>query len=298
MQSKTVAGGLLLGVALTAGTWALAQKNAPLLVRIVHISFLVHQAQMRHAADPPATWSKALLNAPVVEGESIRTSPQSEIEVQLECGSALRLAPDSEFSFPQLSLRPDGVAVTTVAVETGSAFFSMRHQDSRDFQVIVPADRHATVIPAKSADFRVDVPAHAPASVQLTGGHADVRVGGAAFKLKKSMRLVWSADVAPHLDWAPPPDAAARWNRSREDAFGRALLASQPISQFAGAELAAAPGSNSVTQGTPQANWNSDGFLNAPTGFHVNGYTQWEAIADQPTGLPKSSVQVPACARY
>ena len=298
MQRKTAVGGLLLGLAFTAGSWALAQKNAPLLVRIVHISFLVHQAQVRHAADPAATWSKALLNAPVVEGESIRTPPQGEIEVQLECGSALRLAPDSEFSFPQLSLRPDGVAATTVAVESGSAFFSMRHQDSRDFQVIVPADRAATVVPGNSADFRVDVPSQAPASVQLTGGHADVRVGGAAFKLKKSMRLVWSADVAPHPDRAPPPDAAAHWNHSREDAFGRALFASEPISQFAGAELEAAPGSSSVTQGTPQANWNSDGFLDAPTGFSVNGYRQLEAIADRPSALPKSSVQVPACARY
>lgn len=301
VHRKVVVTGIILAGVLATGGWMWKQKN-PVLVRIVHISFLAPRVEVAGAQGEPAGWSQALPSAPVIEGEHLRTLAQGELEVQLECGSALRLAPNSEFSFPQLSLLPDGVTTTEVAVQSGSAFFSLRHMDSRDFEVLLSAPVEAAIVPQGSATFRVDVaPAAEPnasAAVQVTAGHADVHVGSAVYKLKKSMRLVWSPVAAPQVQKPAPPDAWARWSRSRDDQFSRSLLASLPVDQFAGAAVAAPPGSTPVTKGTPQSNWNDDGFLESPSGFFVNQDHKWATISDQASSPIRDHMPIPACARY
>ncbi|HEY7839107.1 MAG TPA: FecR domain-containing protein, partial [Terriglobales bacterium] len=58
-----------------------------------------------------------------VEGESLRTGDNGEAEVELECGSAVRLAPNSRLTFSHLRRRDDGVTATTVVLERGRVFF-------------------------------------------------------------------------------------------------------------------------------------------------------------------------------
>lgn len=286
MLSLAVTRALLLAAIFGTGAWVMAQDAAPVLVRIVHISFLAHRAQVSRLTDSPVIWAPALLNAPVTQGEAIKTMKRGEIEVQLECGSALRLAPNSEFTFPQLSRHADdGIAATTVAVRSGSAFFSLRHRDSRDFQVTLPGG--AVIAPDGSAKFRVDIAAGQPAALQVSDGDVIFHLDGKDVKVKKSKRLVWAPGRAPKLEKPAPTDQWDQWSKSRDAAFGRSMmaLALRHLSPFD----AAAP---SLTPPTAFA-----GALQpAAPGFAADGIAS--ALAGPPPPPLNPTIPVPACARY
>ncbi|MGH3182442.1 MAG: FecR family protein, partial [Streptosporangiaceae bacterium] len=175
---------------LTAGVWALADSH----VRIVRISFLAHRVEVLRLPDtadagaPLAPrWSTALLNAPVVENEKIRTGADGQAEIQLECGSALRLAPNSELTVSVLRLRDDGVRATTVALTAGEAYFSVRRADSPDFHLGVGAGTVAA--PEGAASLRVTASEDGPATVELLDGHAQVQDGKQLIVLRKAAAL-------------------------------------------------------------------------------------------------------------
>ena len=274
-------------------------------VRIVRISFVQHTVQARPAVvagqGAAAPWSPALLNAPVIQGEQLRTGSNSAVEVQLECGSALRLAPDSSFSFPRLTRSAKGEPETTVAVGQGVAFFSLRSADARDLQIRLPEGEVLST--SGNARLRVAVTAGAPGtvSVLVAGGSAKVRAAGAVHELKGSTQLRWAAAGAAQSSRARmPKDRWTRWSEARDDAFSRVLMEGRQ-SGFAGAQLESLPGSTALNPGSsaPQPEWNTGGFPGPPSGYMVNQHGQWEGIGDQPTRPADpgaAGIEVPACA--
>lgn len=245
-----MAGRLVAALLLVAALVALADSH----VRIVRISFLAHQVEVSQpAAAAPGTprvgrWTSALLNAPVVESERIRTKAAGEAEVQLECGSALRLAPDSELTFSKLLLLTSGVRATTVALRRGTAYFTLQRADSRDFHVLIPGGEIST--PDGSASLRVSAPANAPATVELLSGHATVQAEQQQFVLKKSRALTLKPDGGVAWQAAAPPDLWERWSRSRDQAFQRALNESEPKPNMDAQALAPPPPPPSIA-GSP-----------------------------------------------
>lgn len=213
---------------LAATVWALGDSY----VRIVRISFLTSRVDVRRplapggALGPEARWTPALLNAPIVQNEKIRTGSGGEVEIQLECGSALRLAPNSEMSVNALRLRDDGVHATRVAVTGGEAFFSVRRADSADFHLALADGAVAT--PEGAARLRVTAPADGPATVELLDGHAQVELGKHVYPLRKS--AVLELQPGGMVAWvaAPAPDQWAQWSHRRDQLFERAIAASEP----------------------------------------------------------------------
>lgn len=220
MRGKWILGGLALAAA--AGT--LAESR----VRIVRVNFLAGEVEVSQpGTGGVAPWQPALLNAPVVEAEKIRTLAAGEAEVQLECGSALRLAPNSELAFPRLRLKDSGVRDTTVAVGSGTAFFAVRRADSPDFRVDLPGG--AVETPEGAASFRIEAPAEGAATVELTAGHARFVAGRrGAFELRTDARLKLPASGAPVFEAEAVPDRWTQWNRDRDQVFQRSLDANQP----------------------------------------------------------------------
>ena len=210
-----IAAAILAGGAL----WALAQSH----VRIVHLSYVSPGVSVSHApmGEARRPWSRALWNAPLVEGDAVRTGPGARAEAQLECGSALRLGSNSEFSFPRLALSRRGVPMTTVALVAGKAGFSMRQADTRQFQVTLPGA--AVEVPGNNARFEVTI-AVSGVSVQVVTGEARVDIGGRAYALRKAQRLVWSAGGMAQPSPAARPGRFALWNQKRDRSFDRALL--------------------------------------------------------------------------
>src|SRR6185437_9165363 len=109
----------------------------------------------------------------------------SAAEIQLECGSAVRLAPQSVLSFSNLRLRDDGVASTVVSPESGTVFFNIRKADARDFHVALPRGQLATS--GKEAKFRIDLSADGSTSVEVSDGRVQLNTDGVPREeLKKS----------------------------------------------------------------------------------------------------------------
>lgn len=209
-------------------------------VRIVVIRFVKHRVQVklpRPASDPqaPLRWTTALLNAPVIEGESIRTRINSEAEVELECGSALRLAPQSAMTFNRLRLRDDGVRVTTVTVQRGEAFFTMQDADSRDFHAAIAGG--VISMPDGGAKLRLDARPGKVASVTVLDGRIEVQVGGQTVAVQSSRRIAIEPGGGIQFLAMAKPDEWQKWSLGRDQAFQRAVLASgpKPPAQFGAA---------------------------------------------------------------
>jgi len=268
-------------------------------VRIVRVSFLTPNTILSPPVQTGARrWTQVMLNEPIVAGDWLRTGPGGALEIQLDCGSALRLAQNSAMRVQVLSLGPKGLPVTRVAVEQGRAFFSMRRADSADFRIVLP---RGTVDESHgNARFQIIVAAQPPsATVSVSNGRIGVEVNGTAYPLKNSERLAWNSAGAPQRSKAvKAKDPYAKWSQDRDNAFDRSLLLDEG-SQFAGAEVAAPPGSTMATTGTPQPEWNAQGFPPPPQGYFVNQQGKWATISDLPTSPEAAGtggIEVPACA--
>lgn len=208
-------------------------------VRIVRISDVSGAVQVSRP-EPGQTalhrWTAATLNAPIVEDEAVRTLTGGKAEIQLECGSALRLTPDSQFSFPRLRLRSDGTHWTQVAMHSGTAFFVVQKADAREFQVEVAGSEIAT--PDGAADFRVDAPAEAAVKIRLLNGHARVHVAGTWLALSKAATLELRPRGSSIFVANAAQDQWTRWSHERDQAYQRARMANQPQPAVNGAQSA------------------------------------------------------------
>jgi hypothetical protein len=227
------------------------------------------------------------MSAPVVEGESLRTGGGGQLEIQLECGSAVRLAPDSRLTVARLGRHDDGVAATTVILDQGRFFLSLRRDDTRDLRIQLPGAR--LDLPRANIRFQVHLGMRAGNSIRVTSGQAQLHVGGTVYTVKKSNPLSWTdnGSVRPLSPASQSDDHWADWSRDRDRAFDRALMAARPRSEFSGAEVhtvptpAAPPGSRAV----PLSVWpilaaGADASLPEPAA---------------PAGVPVETL--PACAR-
>ncbi|HXR96916.1 MAG TPA: FecR family protein [Terriglobales bacterium] len=194
-------------------------------VRIVRISFLQHGVE---TDIPGERWSQALLNSPVIENESLRTSGGGEAEVQFECGSVVRLAPNSEVSFPHLRLRDNGIRATTVSLGHGEMFVTLRRSDSRDFVLELPGGELEPPNSPVALDVRSTVAGQS--EIELLDGKASVRIGKQEFALRKQASLSLPAAL-----WvaALPPDQYTQWSHQRDQLFQRDVATSQPSSSIA-----------------------------------------------------------------
>lgn len=227
MRHQLATCGALVFLLLLAGT-AWGQSR----VRVVTISAVGNQVQEK-LPPPPGTsasvtaWTKAARNAPVVEGEKLRTSVNSFVEVELECGSALRLAPESEMAFPRLELSKQGMLVTAVRLDRGEGFFTMQDADAPDFQAELPGG--VIRMPRGGAKLRLDVPEAGPESVEVLGGQIQVQAGGQKVKLKARRRFAFlpggGIDLLPLLR----PDAWQKWSQRRDDVFHREVMKRETI---------------------------------------------------------------------
>lgn len=259
-------------------------------VRIVRISDLSGPVQVSRPSPGQTAlrrWTPAILNAPIVEGEEVRTLDGGKAVVQLECGSALRLTPNSELSFPRLRLRSDGVHVTQLDLVSGIAFFAVQKADAREFQVTVSGHDIATLDGA--AEVRVDAPADSPARIRLLNGHArvqeDSNAGQGWINLSKSATLELPQHGAPVLVANLAPDQWTRWSHALDQAYQRALMASQPQPTISGAQ-GAPPAAGSPA--APQVNLNNPSQVFAEIDANVLG-------SDPFFGPKSNSHRVPTC---
>lgn len=271
-------------VLLVIGLWAESRA------RIVHISFLVPPAEVSRelpAAAHVRRWSLALMNAPVIEGESVRTGADGRLEIQLECGSAVRLASASRLTFSRLRRKDDGDTSTTLTLDQGRFFLNLRRADTSDIHLNL-AGAHLD-IPKGAIRLQAHVQGPAAGSVDIAAGEATLQVYGVSHDLKKSKGLAWSGDGAVWpLPAAQATDPAAAWSQERDRDFDRALVAGRLHTDVEGADVRTLPSPSPLPD------------ITAPD------FPSWSILsAGAPSGLPAplppalaQAPRVPACARY
>jgi len=101
-------------------------------VRIIRLSYIEGGVQISRAAGTP--YEKAIVNLPITEGAKLKTS-DGRAEVEFEDGSTLRIVPESEVEFPQLSLRDSGARVSAVEVKSGTVYVNFPGTKDDEFSV-------------------------------------------------------------------------------------------------------------------------------------------------------------------
>ena len=101
-------------------------------VRIVRLSYIEGGVQISRGAG--ASYEKAIVNLPITESAKLKTS-DGRAEVEFEDGSTLRIVPESEIEFSQLSLRDSGAKVSAVEVKKGTAYVNFAGTKNDEFSV-------------------------------------------------------------------------------------------------------------------------------------------------------------------
>ncbi len=189
--------------------WA---KTKPELshVRIVRLSLVQGPAQVRVPGN--TRWHRALFNAPVTQGETIRTGVNGRAEIELEDGSALRLIPNSEISFTELA-RLGKMPLTTARLSRGTVFLNFRKKKTaHGFHLLTPAGM--VTAPFGKTDFRVALRTDS-AQMRVLKGKAEVTANGLPYQLKKNRQLTLIADAPAELTRNRQRGPWDAWNHQR-----------------------------------------------------------------------------------
>jgi hypothetical protein len=128
------------------GCWLLFAPVTVALVaapaRVARVGELEGKVEVQiHAAD---VWRPAVRNMPLVERAWIRTANTASVEMELDDGSALRLASDALCEFSDYTRLSTGQRVSVLSIDHGVAYFTGQ-PERRDAVILVVPGAQATV---------------------------------------------------------------------------------------------------------------------------------------------------------
>lgn len=132
--------------------------------RIVRISYVEGTVQLNN--------ENATMNAPLIENSRLVTASDGLAEVQLEDGSTIRLAPQTDITFSQLGRLASGGTVTAVDLTDGEAEFKIASHEGS--QVVVNA-HNKNISLRHSGRFRVLSTNSNPLELAVWSGQVAVR---------------------------------------------------------------------------------------------------------------------------
>jgi hypothetical protein len=184
--------------------------------RIVRLSYVEGQAQVSHHIG--AGYENATMNVPLVEGDQVRTGNDGWVEIQLENGSMIRLAPESQLTFALLGRFPSGATVTEVNLDEGEAEFSVAAGDEDGpFKVNV---RQRTISLKHSSRFRVTTVNSDPLEVAVWKGELGIFNSdtGQEVTVKKHEVFTLDPQDASHYDLEKDAqaDELDHWSSERD----------------------------------------------------------------------------------
>lgn len=148
-------------------------------VRIVRLSDVEGSVEIdRHSGQG---FEKAILNMPITRESVLRTGDAGRAEVEFEDGTVVRLAPNTQVDFQQLSLRSSGARVSTIAVDQGTVYVNYRSRKDDEFTVAVGG---RDIPLRKSVHFRVDV-SDQEVKLAVRDGQLELEGSDGTMKVKK-----------------------------------------------------------------------------------------------------------------
>jgi hypothetical protein len=178
--------------------------------RIVRLSFVEGDVAYQRPGSP---WQRANMNLPVQQDFSLRTDA-GYAEVEFDGGLMVRLAPNTQIEFPELSLIA-GAKVTSLKLDKGTIITTTNI--SRNDQVSI-ASGNLNVTVAHSGRFRMDA-SEIQNFVTAFHGKVDVVNGSSTTELESGKTLHFGvAEGTSTVDRNQPLDAFDKWVAQRDDA--------------------------------------------------------------------------------
>src|SRR5215813_5110383 len=162
--------------------------------RVVRINLIKGDVSLKRKDS--SDWVNARLNAPLVEGDSIATGSNSQVELQIDARNFVRLASDSLLSI--VTLRELGVALS-LSEGTATIRLARFDIDKEYFEVDAPK---STIAAQTIGVYRIDAP---PKSlVRLTvreGGSARIYSDTAGFTVREGTSATLIYEGANAAEW-------------------------------------------------------------------------------------------------
>ncbi|HYN14630.1 MAG TPA: FecR family protein [Terriglobales bacterium] len=150
MNRRKLGKTLLLLATLLCLVWVVPAAALDTNVRIVRLSYASGDVQLDRRQGQG--YERAIMNMPIIQGSRLWARGEDALaEVEFEDGSAMRLTPGTAVDFPELSLRESGEKVSSVDIESGTAYFDIRNRMG-DFRVTFGGQQITVAHPAR---FRV-----------------------------------------------------------------------------------------------------------------------------------------------
>ncbi|HEU4872356.1 MAG TPA: DUF6600 domain-containing protein, partial [Pyrinomonadaceae bacterium] len=189
--------------------------------RVVRISLLGGEVNLKR--NDNKDWEPARLNYPLVEGDTIATSKDSNLEIQMDARNFVRLAANSVLRI--ITLRDEGIAISVVEGTATVRLAKFDRSTNGYFEIDAPK---TTMAAEKTGLYRIDVPRDGRVRLQVRdGGAARIYSDTSGFTLRdgRSAELVVTGDNAG--DWefvaAAPSDAIDAWVSTREQDLAKRL---------------------------------------------------------------------------
>jgi hypothetical protein len=175
-----------------------------------HISMMKGEVSTQRGDS--GTWSAAVLNQPVVNGDKVSTGPNSRAEVQLDYSNILRLAPNSQANVANFTHRN-----IQVQIGQGLATYAVFGESEAEPEIDTP---NVGVHPAhRDGVYRIEVQADGDSIVIVRKGEAQISTpqGIAEVKMGEMATIRGSgADAQYKISPAPPRDDWDIFNSERD----------------------------------------------------------------------------------
>ncbi len=202
-------------------------------IRMVRLSLVEGDVQAVHPMSNKH--EKALLNAPITQGMTLKTG-EGRAEIEFEDGSTLRMGPQTQVEFTDLSRRDSGALVSAIAVHNGIVYVDCKGDNyvklsggalsgskNDDFSVMVAKN---TIRPNGKAHFRVTV-GTSKAELGVFSGDVAVQSPSGSLVASKKQSVIFNLDANTSvLAKKLPSDPLDAWDKEQTDYHDRYLVAS------------------------------------------------------------------------
>ena len=181
--------------------------------RVVRISLLKGEVTLKRQGN--TDWERANLNFPLVEGDSVATDRQSQLEIQIDARNFVRLGSSSMLRI--LTLRDEGVALSVIE-GTASIRLAKFDRDREYFEIDAP---QSTLSAEQHGVYRIDVARAGRVRFTVTGGgRARIYSETSGFALRDGRAAELINEGSAAGDWemfaAAAPDSWDEWVADRE----------------------------------------------------------------------------------
>jgi FecR protein len=178
------------------------------------------------------TWSAAMLNQPVVNGDKVSTGPGGRAEVQLDYANILRLGSNAQANIASFTQK-----YIQIQVGQGLANYSVFGESEAEPEIDTP---NVAVHPAHvSGVFRIEVRPDGDSIIIVRKGQAQISTPQGIADIKQGdMATVRGsgADAKYKISAAPEPDDWDRWNSERDHMIHQAAAWHHTNKYYVGSE--------------------------------------------------------------